>query len=399
MREPINGCSVRDLPKYGIVQINASDCVRKTRVTMSKVLLRVILFEQCGGAREDGSSDGHDAWYAPPDEVLRTVRDYSGDVQELAHIWSFAMNFNALAHVRLPRKASLPADLKGVKPDPVTMAALRPGAVLLEPEGTSLLTEELRVEREEGAKAPKPESLMRVVTPLRKKNDGTIEIEDHRVALHDIVNQERFTAGLTIAGSKGIDAWARVGEDKVVLFQTKGQQKGSAVGQPGNSAVLTPKELYDCIASLMISAYASADNHVKHNIRASLDDAESEEKRAELVSCECVCVSVCVFVCILSPSHSSLASWFSPASTCLPCIARLRASRHGSSGTRPRSWPSCWWCPSPAQRPRRNCPAASGTTSCMPSRGSGAKQMKHCWLSCARSRVTVTKSSAMQCLR
>ena len=119
---------------------------------MSKVLLRVILFEQCGGAREDGSSDGDDAWYAPPDEVLRTVRDYSSDVQELAHIWSFAMNFNALAHVRVPSETSLdealPADLKGVKPDPVTMAALRPGAVLLEPEGTSLLAKELRVERE-----------------------------------------------------------------------------------------------------------------------------------------------------------------------------------------------------------------------------------------------------------
>ena len=310
MREPINGCSVRDLPKYGIVQINASDCVRKTRVTMSKVLLRVILFEQCGGAREDGSSDGHDAWYAPPDEVLRTVRDYSGDVQELAHIWSFAMNFNALAHVRLPRKASLPADLKGVKPDPVTMAALRPGAVLLEPEGTSLLAKELRVEREEGTKAPKPESLMRVVTPLRKKNDGTIEIEDHRVALHDIVNQERFTAGLTIAGSKGIDAWARVGEDKLVLLQSKGQQNGSAVGQPGNNAVLYPGELHKYIASLMISAYASADNLVKQKI-SDFCTAKSEQTRAKfhkklVCSCMLVCVCVCMRACMRVSVHLPL---------------------------------------------------------------------------------------------
>ena len=332
MREPINGCSVRDLPKYGIVQINASDCVRKTRVTMSKVLLRVILFEQCGGAREDGSSDGHDAWYAPPDEVLRTVRDYSGDVQELAHIWSFAMNFNALAHVRLPRKASLPADLKGVKPDPVTMAALRPGAVLLEPEGTSLLTEELRVEREEGAKAPKPESLMRVVTPLRKKNDGTIEIKVHRVALHDIVNQERFTAGLTIAGSKGIDAWARVGEDKLVLFQSKGQQNGSAVGQPGNNAVLYPGELHKYIASLMISAYASADNLVKQKI-SDFCTAKSEQTRAKfhkklVCSCMLVCVCVCMRACMrvsvhlpLPPFHQKVTLAFHHRRSCSrPCF-------------------------------------------------------------------------------
>ena len=330
MREPINGCSVRDLPKYGIVQINASDWVRKTRVTMSKVLLRVILFEQCGGAREDGSSDGDDAWYAPPDEVLRTVRDYSGDVQELAHIWSFAMNFNALAHVRLPRKASLPADLKGVKPDPVTMAALRPGAVLLEPEGTSLLAKELRVEREEGTKAPKPESLMRVVTPLRKKDKDTVEITN-RVALHDIVNQERFKAGLTTAGSKGIDAWARVGEDKVVLFQSKGQQKGSAVGQPGNDAVLTPKDLHDYIKSLMLSAYTSADDLVKHKIRA-VCTAKSEETRADCQTqlvCSCMlCARVCLYACMrvsvhlpLPPFHQKVTLAFHHRRSCShPCF-------------------------------------------------------------------------------
>merc|ERR1719324_2329649 len=101
-----------------------------------------------------------------------------------------------------------------------------------------------------------------------------------RVALHDIVNQERFTAGLTITGSKGIDAWARVGEDKVVLFQSKGQQKGSAVGQPGNNAVLTPKDLHDYIASLMLSAYTSADDLVEHKIRA-VCTAKSEETRAD----------------------------------------------------------------------------------------------------------------------
>ena len=149
------------------------------------------------------------------------------------------------------------------------------------------------MERDEDTFAPKLESVMRVISRLEKdEGKGNIQITN-RVALHDVVNQDLFTAGLTTAGSEGIDAWARVGEDKVVLFQTKGQQKGSAVGQPGNDAVLTPKELYDCIASLMLSAYASADNHVKHKTHAFLDDAESEEKRAELVSCECVCVCVC----------------------------------------------------------------------------------------------------------
>ena len=398
MDEPINDSTAKHLLKYGIVE--AEKVGNTLRLSASKLLLRVL----CNHRRSAGTEAQHctkgdklpESAYLPPDEILRTLRDYGGDVQKLAHIWSFVVNFNALASLTLPVKGKWYRwSAIGEVYHSVTMAALREDTVLLEPHGSSLLTEELKVERDEDTFAPKLESVMRVISRLEKdEGKGNIQITN-RVALHDVVNQDLFTAGLTTAGSEGIDAWARVGEDKLVLFQTKGQQEGPAVGQPGNSAVLTRKELHDCIASLLISAYASADDLVKHKIRAFLDDAESEEKQAELVSCECVCV--CVFVCILSPSHSLLASWFSPASTCLPCIARLRASRHGSSGTRPRSWPSCWWCPSPAPRPRRNCPAASGTTSCMPSRRSGAKQKKHCWLSCARSRVTVTMSSAMQC--
>merc|ERR1719281_1514497 len=221
-----------------------------------------------------------EAAYFPPAEVMRSIRDYHGGVQQLSHIWSFVVNFNALASLTLPiSKERKKRDGKSRVPNPVTMAALRPGAVLLEPEDVSLLTEELKVERDEDTGAAKPEGMMKVISWLRKKDKDTVEITN-RVALHDIVNQERFTAGLTITGSEGIDAWARVGEDKVVLFQSKGQQKGSAVGQPGNNAVLTPKDLHDYIASLMLSAYTSADDLVKHKIRA-VCTAKSEETRAD----------------------------------------------------------------------------------------------------------------------
>ena len=179
------------------------------------------------------------------------------------------------------------------------MAALRPGAVLLEPEDVSLLTEELKVERDEDTGAAKPEGMMKVISWLRKKDKDTVEITN-RVALHDIVNQERFTAGLTITGSEGIDAWARVGEDKVVLFQSKGQQGGSAVGQPGNNAVLTPKNLHDYIASLMLSAYASADNLVERKI-SDFCKAKRKDKRAKLQK-ELVRISVCV--CLYACLHA-----------------------------------------------------------------------------------------------
>ena len=295
--ERINGSTAEQLFKYGVVEVEEVGSTR-LRLSISKLLLRVL----CNHRHSAGTEAQHctkddklpKSAYLPPDEILHALRDYSGDVQKLAHIWSFVVNFNALASLTLPVKGKWYRwSAKGKVYHSVTMAALREDTVLLEPHGSSLLTEELKVERDEDTFAPKLESVMRVISRLEKdEGKGNIQITN-RVALHDVVNQDLFTAGLTIAGSEGIDAWARVGEDKVVLFQTKGQQKGSAVGQPGNSAVLTPKELHACIASLMISAYASADNHVKHKIHAFLDDEESEEKQAELVSCECVCVCVC----------------------------------------------------------------------------------------------------------
>ena len=300
------------------------------RLSMSKLLLRAL----CQKRRAGGHAT--EAWlepeaYLPPAEVLRTIRDYSSDMQELAHIWSFVINFNALASLTMPIEEDVNAgNGKGNVPDPVTMAALRPGAMLLEREDTSLLTEELKVERDKDTGAAKPKSMMKVISWLRKKDKDTVEITN-RVALHDIVNQERFKAGLTTAGSKGIDAWARVGEDKVVLFQSKGQQKGSAVGQPGNDAVLTPKDLHDYIKSLMLSAYTSADDLVKHKIRA-VCTAASEETRADCQTqlvCSCMlCARVCLYACMrvsvhlpLPPFHQKVTFAFHHRRSCShPCF-------------------------------------------------------------------------------
>ena len=220
-----------------------------------------------------------------------------------AEPWASACLTRAIrnAHMRLETEHNVSAVSllnRESESHPMSMAELRPDTVLLEPHGTSLLMEELEVEREEGTKAPKPESMMRVISRLEKDEDkGTIEITN-RVALHDVVNQDLFTAGLTTAGSEGIDAWARVGEDKVVLFQTKGQQKGSAVGQPGNNAMLARKDLHDYIKSLMLSAYASADNLVKRKFR-TFCTAESEETRADCQTqlvCSCMlCARVCLY--------------------------------------------------------------------------------------------------------
>ena len=318
--ERINGSTAEQLLKYGVVEVEEVGMTRLS-LSISKLLLRVLcnyrrpaVTETRGGTEDENPPESA---YLPPDEVLRTIRDYSSDMQELAHIWSFVVNFNARASLAMPIEGT--QNKTGVKSrvrNPVTMAALRPGAVLLEPAGVSLLTEELKVKRVKGTGAPKPQRMMRVVSWLEEEEGEEEEEEEQqqqqqqqqhqqqreikdRVALHDIVNQDRFTAGLTIAGSEGIDAWARVWKDKVVLFQTKGQQKGSAVGRPGNNAVLQPGELHKYIASLMISAYASADNLVKQKIRA-FSIAKSEETRADCQTqlvCSCV-LNVCLRACV-----------------------------------------------------------------------------------------------------
>ena len=284
--EQFNGHNVHDLLKFGAVDIRPVDGL--CGLVMSKLLLQIMLPKSSCGYMCHVDDEVPEAAYFPPAEVMRSIRDYHGGVQQLSHIWSFVVNFNALASLTLPiSKERKKRDGKSRMPNPVTMAALRPGAVLLEPEDVSLLTEELEVERDEGH-VPKLQSMMRVTSWLEEEEEQQQQQREikGRVALHDIVNQERFTAGLTTAGPLGIDAWARVGQDKVVLFQAKGQQGGPEAGQLGSNGVLAPEDLHEYIANLMLSAFASADGLVKHNIRAFCKAQGTGEtgRRIELVS-------------------------------------------------------------------------------------------------------------------
>ena len=244
--EPINGSTVRNLYKYGIVQVDVDDAVGIASLRMSKMLVRAVLRKR----HPKNADDWHNgnpplSAYIPPDEILRTIRRHDEDMQELVHVWSFAINFNALASLTAPTPRS------------ITMATLRPGvSTLLEPEGAaSMLHEELHVPRDENNK---PKSWLRVMN-RKVVND---KVKDDRVALHDIVNQAAFTSGLTMGSSKGVDGWARIGDDVVVLFQTKGRDLQSETDN-----TFSPKELHGHIESLMTSSYEAVDNHLAAAIR------------------------------------------------------------------------------------------------------------------------------------
>jgi len=282
-QERINGCQTEDLLLYGVVQLNADDKRNpEARIVMSKLVLRLV----CQHERQRKSPNART--YLPPDEILRTIRDYYGDVQELVHVWSFAINFNALASLLAP------------KPRKLTLAALRPGAMLLEPDTqgqSSLLTEELFVDRvAEGESKGMSTNLVEVVTEL-DNTDGTGKV---RVALHDIVNQPAFTAGLTTANSKGVDGWAiikhtadRPGGNKegadgkenvVVLFQTKGKKTGEAVHNTGKDDELSKSTLNGYISSLMASAFESADKRLISGFKKIKRADKINDKRQKLAA-------------------------------------------------------------------------------------------------------------------
>ena len=341
--ESINGCTVGGLLLYGVVQLE-TETQDETRIQMSKFLLRLVCLKDRLRASKRAPT------YLPPDTILRTIRDYYGEVQELAHLWSLVIAFNALV--------SLVYD----GPRAITFQALRPGATFLEPplpatttttttttttpdatkKGTlpaqaaasdaqaqsktgpdagetgatktdaeeagtlrsKLLAELLHVDRnsEEGKQKDVSRNFLHVLAQVDEK--GRVDGEA-RVDLHDIVNQPMFTASLTKPNAKGVDAWAMIKhhedkadadegavgsarkEDVVVLLQTKGKMTGMAVLRDGGDAPVHLGALRGYVESLMRSAIESADKLLKSSL--------VQIKAAN--GCEDMCCRLAVAVC------------------------------------------------------------------------------------------------------
>ena len=258
--------NIDNLSKLGVMQLEETE-ESSFRIQMSKLLLHVLFAQnrkKCGEYR--GGAYPHESSYLMPAVILRTFRKYHGDIQELAHVWSLIYQFNALVSLTVPT------------PRVPTMAALRPGAVLLEEEeegDASLLTREMR---------RGPRDWLRCVSNTIE-NDKTVV--DGRVALHDVPDQPAFTAGLTVASTKGIDGWARVqlkpkqergesergesergesergkSEDAVILLQTKGKQMQDVQFWGGDDEALQLEDLQQFVQSLMLSGYKAVDEHV-----------------------------------------------------------------------------------------------------------------------------------------
>ena len=111
--------NIDNLSKLGVMQLEETE-ESSFRIQMSKLLLHVLFAQnrkKCGEYR--GGAYPHESSYLMPAVILRTFRKYHGDIQELAHVWSLIYQFNALVSLTVPTSRVL------------TMAALRPGAVLL----------------------------------------------------------------------------------------------------------------------------------------------------------------------------------------------------------------------------------------------------------------------------
>ena len=265
--------------KFGLGQVDKPRGEEKL-VQLSKMLLRVM----CEQEQRVGNIDSTDwqpgqdlpkSTYLVPEEILRTFRLYCGDIQELTHVWSLIINFNAfVSQTAANRKL----------PKTLTIKALRPAAVWLEC-GVPLLTRKL---------CRGPTDWLRCISN-KIEND---EVLSKRVALHDVLAQPAFTAGLTTAGTKGIDGWARVQlereeggpEDAVILLQTKGKDMEKVRLWGGNDPHLSPKELHGFIASLIVSGHEAMDKHVRTAIKKYPKGEITSEQLVRL----CVHARVCV---------------------------------------------------------------------------------------------------------
>ena len=259
--EPFNeGFNIERMKELGVMQLKKNGH-EFFQIQMSKVLLQVLFAEERESYIDSSDNDNlnflhpRESSYVMPAEILRTFREYHGDIQELAHVWSLIYQFNALVSLTVPT------------PRVLTMAALRPGAVLLEEEegDASLLTREMY---------RGPRDWLRCVS---NKIENDKRVLDGRVALHDVPGQPAFTAGLTVASTKGIDGWVRVqlkpkqergesergeSEDAVILLQAKGKQMQDVRFWGGEDEALHLEDLQQFVQSLMLSGYKAVDEHV-----------------------------------------------------------------------------------------------------------------------------------------
>ena len=309
--EPFNeGFNIERMKELGVMQLKKNG-PEFFQIQMSKVLLQV-LFAQERECYVDSSDNDNlvflhprESSYVMPAEILRTFREYHGDIQELAHVWSLIYQFNALVSLTVPA------------PRVLTMAALRPGAVLLEEEeeeegDASLLTREMH---------RGPRDWLRCVS---NKIENDKRVLDGRVALHDVPDQPAFTAGLTIASTKGIDGWVRVQlkpkqergesergesergesergesergesergkiEDAVILLQTKGKQMRNVQFWGGDDRTLPLEVIQSFVQSLMLSGYQAVDQHVL----AILEKYQKNEVSPKMLVRACVFIGLC----------------------------------------------------------------------------------------------------------
>ena len=158
---------------------------------------------------------------------------------------------------------------------------------------------------------------------------------DGRVALHDVPDQPAFTAGLTVASTKGIDGWVRVqlkpkqergesergesergeSEDAVILLQTKGKQMRNVRFWGGDDRTLSLEVIQSFVLSLMLSGFEAVDQHVL----AILEKYQTNEVPPKMLVRACVLFG---FVELLCGSMQGLFTLSDP-SCALRCCRRM----------------------------------------------------------------------------
>jgi len=193
--ETLNGGTVDDFAKYGLADIVKTPN-GKRQIVLSKPMLCIL------------NETDHLTHLVPP-ILLRTVRDYHGDTQELAQLHSLAASYNAIALMKVNRPA-------------LTMANLRPGAVRWTKEhqaaGASAAAAAASVLDKELATTEEIEAAMAHNSPLKmvvcEKRCNPPPSPPATGAMAGIFKSRR---------EKAVDAWVYFSTGDLLLMQTKGE--------------------------------------------------------------------------------------------------------------------------------------------------------------------------------
>jgi hypothetical protein len=243
LKEPINGGRMKDMQKYGLIDLpragNGAVYVRISKFVLYSLVKQYSVLEQILQGRV--APTAMDAKYLPKgvdlSDCLRTCRSYYEDHEELVQLLSWLVSY--FGWLLLERRPA------------ATLASLRPGAIWL---GEAAAGQAVLKAMEDAAAAVKEAGeKARIAGATHSDAKEMMSEARYKAALSATMllverqkvraNAAKGTAGFCQHGAAALDGWVRLPDGTFYLMQCKGKETGAGVGQPGGDEPRAAGEL------------------------------------------------------------------------------------------------------------------------------------------------------------